>query len=642
MSSTAGNVDTHAFQAETKRLLDIVIHSLYSNKEIFLRELISNSSDALDRLRFEALTDTGVMEDGEILEIRIDLDADERTLTISDNGIGMSRDEVTSNLGTIAKSGTREALHQLEDADSSPESMAQLIGQFGVGFYSSFMVADRVTVVTRRAGEPTATRWQSTGDGEFEIGDDSRFLRGTTVTLHLKDADEDAGLADFAQLHNVEEIVKKYSDFIPYPIRTKRPKDDDVEEITLNSMRPIWTRAADEVDDDEYAEFYRHIAHDWSAPLDRLSLQAEGRIEYQALLFLPERAPFDLFWRDQQTGLQLYVRRILIQDRCEELLPSYLRFVKGVVDSADLQLNVSREMLQQDRHILQMRKWITRKVLDHLVQMKKDDGERYLRFWTEFGKVLKEGVAGDEENRKRLVPLLLFESSRDETLTDLDSYAQRMPEEQADIYYLTGENRAVVEGSPHLEGLREAGTEVLYMIDPIDEFMLQGLPEHADKKLRSAAEGSIDLPSAGEEASEGDDEDTEKPDYADLLTALKERLGDLVREVRISKRLRSSPSCLVTEEGDMSPQLERLLRQTDAAATIPQTTRILELNDRHPVVGQLQQRFADDPQDVLLDDYAQLLHSYALIAEGSEIPEPARFNQLLSDLMTRGLGATGT
>ena len=412
LRSRHGN-STHAFKAETQKLLDIVIHSLYSNKEIFLRELISNASDALDRLRFEALTTPDLQAGGEILEIRLEADATARTLTISDNGIGMSREEVIDNLGTIAKSGTREVLKGLEQAGQAAQAgdtVAQLIGQFGVGFYSAFMVADRVSVVTRRAGESQATRWESTGGESFEIADDNRFFRGTTVTLHLKPADSDAGIEDYADAAVVERIVKRHSDFIPYPIRLK--------DKTLNSMRPVWTRPESEVKEEEFTELYHHISHDWGEPLDRLALRAEGRsAEYQALLFIPSKAPFDLYYREQRTGLQLYVRRVLIMDRFEALLPGWLRFLRGVVDSSDLKLNVSRELLQHDGRIVQMRRWITRKVVDHLQSMKQKDDAKYQRFWTEFGRVLKEGVAADGENRDRIVPLLLFASSNDPAAT---------------------------------------------------------------------------------------------------------------------------------------------------------------------------------------------------------------------------------
>jgi molecular chaperone HtpG len=406
------DAETLPFQAETRQLLDIVIHSLYSNKEIFLRELISNASDALDKLKLEALQNHALLDTDPVLEIELVPDSQARTLTVSDSGIGMTRDEVIALIGTIAKSGTRELVQQLKAA-SPGEAAATLIGQFGVGFYSAFMVADRVEIVTRKAGTDTTTRWESSGDGTYTVSQASRFRRGTDIILHLKPVDLANGLADYASAQVLQSLVKKHSDFVAHPIRLKEVKDGVPQWTTLNSMKPIWTQSTSEVNDEAYAEFYRHLSHDWHDPLDRLALKAEGRLEYQALLFLPSKAPFDLYYRDQEYGLQLHVRRVLIMERCRQLLPPFLRFVKGVVDSADLPLNLSREMIQQDRHIAQMRTWLTRKVLDHLASLLADRREIYLRFWSEFGTVLKEGVAAaDTEHRDRLLKLLLFQSTR--------------------------------------------------------------------------------------------------------------------------------------------------------------------------------------------------------------------------------------
>ena len=656
-SGAASAVGTHEFRADTRQLLDIVTHSLYSNREIFLRELISNASDALDRLRFAALTTEGLLESSEILEIRLSTDSEARTLEISDNGIGMSREEVIENIGTIAKSGTREALQDAESSGSSADEIAELIGQFGVGFYSSFMVADKVTLVSRRAGEETATRWESAGDGQFEIADDHRFLRGTTITLHLKPVDEESGIEDYTQAHVLQRIVRRYSDFVSYPVRAKlersQPELDGegkptpssgppvLEETTLNSMQPIWTRPADDVSDDEYVEFYKHIAHDWNEPLDRLQLKAEGRIEYQALLYIPSKAPFDLFFRDQRVGLQLYVRRVLIHDRNEELLPPYLRFLRGVVDSADLPLNVSREMLQQDRHITQMRRWITRKVIDHLGDILSDDRDKYTKLWHEFGRVLKEGVGTSPDDVDRLAPLLLFESSNsDDELTTLAEYVERMSEGQEEIYYLTGESRALVENAPQLEGLRHRGLEILYLVDPVDEFAMQALTEFDGKKLRSASTGSGDLGSAEEsDDSSAEQKEERRKQYGDLLQLLQAKLEDSVKQVRLSSRLTTSPACLVGEEGDLSPQMERILRQTEVAFNeLGPQKRILELNPDHDIVQKLQARFDKNRDDPDIDSYAHLLLGYALLGEGSKLPEPAEFNRLLAELMAKGLG----
>ena len=650
------STETHEFQAQTRQLLDIVVHSLYSNKEIFLRELISNASDALDRLRFEALTDSGVMDGAEVLEIRLEADPEARTLTVSDNGIGMTRDEVVENLGTIAKSGTRDLMEQAAGAGSA-EGLGELIGQFGVGFYSAFMVADRVTVVTRRAGEETATRWESTGEGEYTLAADRRFLRGTSVTLHLKPVDREHGLEDFTDPAVLRRLVKRYSDFVAYPIltRERRPELDEegnpkpgtetVEEVTLNSMKPIWTRPQSSVDEEEYAQFYRHIAHDWNAPAETLSLRAEGRIEYQALLFLPEKAPLDLFLRDQTWGLQLYVRRVLIMDRCEDLLPPYLRFVRGVVDSADLPLNVSREMIQQDRHIRQMRQWLTRKVLEHLAKMKEERPDAYRDFWAQFGAVLKEGVASDAENRDRLLPLLLFATSaEDDSPTDLASYVERMGEGQDAIFYLAGERRDVLADSPHAEGLRAKGIEVLYLTDPIDEFVVDAVGEHDGHRLRSAAKGELDLAPDGEEgAAVSEDGEAAQGDVGGLLGELRRVLQDEVREVRVSTRLTTSPSCLVGGEHDLSPQMERLLRQSHGEEAVPRQKRVLELNPRHEVVRRLatlagapsESGTASSPE--VVERYARLLLDYAVLAEGSEPSDPAGFRRRFAELMAGGL-----
>src|SRR5439155_520800 len=469
------NTETFQFQAEARQVLDLMIHSLYTQKEIFLRELISNASDALDRLRFEALSRPELIGPDEKLEIWIESDAKARTLTISDNGIGMSRDEVIANIGTIAKSGTRDLLQSLRDKPS--ETLTTLIGQFGVGFYSAFMVADRVTLVTRRAGEDQATQWESAGDGTFTVAEASKFTRGTSITLHLKKFEEDAEIDDFTDKWVIERIVKRYSDFVAYPVLFKSHDAKEADKA-LNSMKPIWTRPRSEVKDEEYKEFYKHISHDWNEPMFTWSFRAEGRSEYQALLFVPSQAPFDLFYTTGKFGLHLYVRRVLIMEHCEELLPSYLRFIRGVVDSADLPLNVSRQRLQEDRHIVQIRKWLTKKVLDSLEEMQKNEADKYVEFWKQFGRVLKEGASFDFDNKDKLVPLCLFDSSADpETLTTLKDYVARMKSDQSSIYYITGPSRRGVENSPHLEAFREKGYEVLYMVDPVDVMLVQCLPE---------------------------------------------------------------------------------------------------------------------------------------------------------------------
>ncbi|HEX2223468.1 MAG TPA: molecular chaperone HtpG, partial [Thermoanaerobaculia bacterium] len=499
VDETQAQPQTLQFQAETKQLLDLMIHSLYSNKEIFLRELISNASDALDRLRFEALTRPELLEDGEELKIHISADRNARTVTISDNGIGMSRDEVVTNIGTIAKSGTRELVERIKQGGSQ-QDIAQLIGQFGVGFYSSFMAAERVELVTRRAGEQEATRWESTGDGTYTIQPDVRASRGTTIKLYLKPEDKENGIDDFSDRWVISRIVRRYSDFVGYPIVLTAEKDPEIEDLAkeketgekpvmpledkvLNSMKPLWTRSQSDIKFEEYNDFYRHISHDWTEPLKPIAYRAEGRIEYQALLFIPSQAPYDLFYVASKPGLHLYVKRVQIMEACEDLLPRYLRFIKGVVDSPDLALNVSREMLQQDRHITLIRKGLTKKLLDTFSEMKEKENDTYLKFWAEFGRAIKEGVSADYENKERLLELLLFHSSHDpEKLTTLKDYVSRMKEDQKEIFYLTGESREQVASSPHLEAFKEKGIEVLYLVDTVDELLTQSLHEYDGKR----------------------------------------------------------------------------------------------------------------------------------------------------------------
>ena len=648
----AAKVETHAFQAETRQLLDLMIHSLYTHKEIFLRELISNASDALDRLRFESLTQEGLMSSDEQLEIRLEADAENRTLTISDNGIGMSRAEVKANIGTIARSGSRELMEKLRKGKSA-EQVSELIGQFGVGFYSSFMAADRVTLLTRRAGKKSATRWESTGDGQYSLTSAKRDRRGTTIILHLKEVDKDAGIEDYADQWVLSRIVKRYSDFVTYPIILKAsreeveqdengvPKKDGktqtvVEEKTLNSMKPIWTRPSSEVEDSDYAEFYKHISHDWNEPMKTLSFRAEGRIEYQALLFVPGEAPYDLYYFAYEYGLQLYVRRVMIMDRCEDLLPRYLRFIKGVVDSSDLPLNISRQRLQEDRHITQIRKWLTKKILDSLTTMKNGGEEQYLKFWKHFGKAIKEGLSSDFDNKDKLLPLTLFESSDDpEKLTTLSEYVGRMQADQEEIFYLTGESRSAVENSPHLEAFKDKGIEVLYLVDPVDELVVQHLFDFEDKKLKSVGKGTIELGSK-EEKEQAEKETKEKEEeYKDLLELMQKHLDEHVKQVRMSNRLTASPACLVGAEHDYSPQMEKLLQAGKGGG--PKQRRILELNPKHPIMEKLHDRFDADKEDPLLPDYADLLMGYALLAEGTELVDPVRFNRLVADVMLERL-----
>src|SRR5215510_6396362 len=615
------NIETFEFQAEARQVLDLMIHSLYTNKEIFLRELISNASDALDRLRFEALSKPELIGADEKLEISIETDPKARTLTISDNGIGMSRDEVIANIGTIAKSGTRELLQTLRERKSS-DMVATLIGQFGVGFYSAFMVADRVTLLTRRAGEEKACQWESSGDGTFTIVDASKFTRGTSIVLHLKNFEEDAEVGDFTDKWVIERIVKRYSDFVAYPVIFKDKEGKEADK-TLNSMKPIWTRPRSEVQDEEYKEFYKHISHDWNEPMLTWSFRAEGRSEYQALLFVPSKAPMDLFYATGKFGLHLYVRRVLIMEHCEELLPGYLRFIRGVVDSADLPLNVSRQRLQEDLHITQIRKWLVKKVLDSLEDMQTKESDKYTELWKHFGRVLKEGPGFDFDNKDKLLALCLFESSADpEKLTTLKDYVARMKSDQSSIYYLTGPSRRAVENSPHLEAFKDKGYEVLYMVDPVDEMLVQWLPEFDGKKLKSIAKGAADL-------GEAEDLKEKEREFAKLTEALQKKLDDRVKEVRLSTRLTSSPACLVVAEHEVSPNLEKLLNQAKGEAA--KQKRIMELNPNHEIIAKMRDR----SDDAVLEDYAEVLYGYALLAEGAELQDPMKFNQAVMRLLVR-------
>jgi molecular chaperone HtpG len=639
----------YQFQAETKKLLDLMIHSLYTNKEIFLRELISNASDALDRLRFEALTDPTLLEENDKYEIRLETDKEARTLSILDTGIGMSRDEVVANIGTIAKSGTDELRKGLEAATSA-QMAADLIGRFGVGFYSSFMVADKVVLTTRKAGETTATKWESVADGTYLLSEAERDRRGTTVTLYLKQADPEIGIEDFTDQWALSRIVRKYSDFVTYPIIGKYIREETgkegglvnedestivIEDKILNSMKPIWSRPQAEVPESEYADFYRHVSNDWTPPMKTLPLKAEGTIEYQALLFIPAQAPYDLFYHGNQGGLRLYAKRVMVMENCSELLPGYLRFIKGVVDSADLPLNISRQTLQQDRHITQIRKWLAKKVLDVLSELFERNFDNYLKFWNQFGRALKEGASSDYENKERILSLLLFQSSADpEKLTTLKAYVERMKDGQDEIYYLTGELRSVVENSPHLEAFKANGYEILYLTDPVDELLVQSLWDYEGKKLKSAGKGALKLGDNQEEKEKIQAELQKKEERAtELFAAMQKAVDEHVKQVRLSSRLVASPACLVGAEMDYSPQMERLLQKGKGGG--PKQRRILELNPNHEVFVKLQERFQQNKEDGVIGEFAELLLGYALLAEGSEIPEPAKFNSVVVELMLK-------
>ncbi|MFD9832399.1 molecular chaperone HtpG [[Kitasatospora] papulosa] len=634
--------ETFEFQVEARQLLQMMIHSIYSNKDVFLRELISNSSDALDKLRLETLRDDSLQADTSDLHIAIEADQEKRTLTVRDNGIGMSHDEVVQLIGTIANSGTAKFLQELKDAKDATAS-EELIGQFGVGFYSSFMVADEVTLLTRRAGEDTGTRWQSSGEGTYTVESVGDAPQGTSVTLRLKPEDTEDKLFDYTSPWKIREIVKRYSDFITWPIRMAATGAEEGEEPgteTVNSMKALWARSKDSVTDEEYSELYKHISHDWTDPLETIRMQAEGTFEYQALLFLPAHAPQDLFMQDHKRGVQLYVKRVFIMDDCEALMPTYLRFVKGVVDAQDLSLNVSREILQQDRQIEMMRRRLVKKVLSTVKDMRSGSPEKYDTFWKEFGRVLKEGLFQDFENRDAILEISSFASTQDEEgLTTLRSYVERMKEGQEQIYYMTGESRAAMESSPHMEAFRAKGFEVLLLTDPVDEVWVQSVPEFDGKPLQSISKGEVDLDTDEEKKEVEAEREKQQQDYAGLLTWMTEQLGDTVKEVRLSSRLTVSPACIVSDTHDVTPALENMYRAM--GQEVPQIKRILELNPSHALISGLKKAYTERKDEesagTELAETAELVHGLALLSDGGELSDPSRFSRLMADRLERTL-----
>jgi molecular chaperone HtpG len=627
MTSTTAR-ETLGFQTEVKQLLRLMIHSLYSNREIFLRELISNASDACDKLRFRSLADPAVLGGAAELLIDIDFDRDAHTLTIADTGIGMTRDEVVSHLGTIAKSGTADFLSQLS---GDQQKDAQLIGQFGVGFYSAFIVADRVEVYTRAAGaaESEGVRWESDGNGEFTVESVALASRGTRVVLHLK---EDA--YDYADAWKIRSLIKRYSDHIGFPVRLPKAAGQDAETVereVVNSAQALWTRARSEIKDEEYSEFYQSVARDFTAPLAWSHNRVEGKREYTTLLYVPSHAPFDLWNRDGSRGLKLYVKRVFILDDAEQFLPLYLRFIKGVVDSSDLPLNVSRELLQTDADIEAMRSGIARRVLDLLAKLAKDEPEKYATFWKEFGQVLKEGIAEDSTNRDRIAKLLRFCSTHtdlEQQDQSLDDYLSRLKPEQTHIYYLTAETWNAARHSPHLERLRKHGVEVLLMHDRVDEWMLSYLGEYEGKTFQDVAAGDLDLGALApaEEAAPIEGADA-------LCGRLKEILADRVDAVKTTQRLAESPACLVRAAGDMSAQMRRLMEA--AGQGMPAQKPILEINPAHPLVMRLQ---ATEDAGAFRD-LAFVLADQATLAEGGQLAEPAEFVRRMNRLLLGGTAA---
>lgn len=625
--------ETLGFQAEVKQLLQLMIHSLYSNKEIFLRELVSNASDACDKLRFEAVNNDGLYGNDPELKIHVDFDAEAKTITVSDSGIGMSRDEVIKNIGTIARSGTKEFFSQLS---GDAQKDAHLIGQFGVGFYSAFIIADKVTLTTRRAGEETATRWESNGDGEFTLESVEKPTRGTSIVLHLKDGEE-----EFLNDWRLRSIIRKYSDHITLPIlmpaQAGYNEDGSIKPAegyeTVNQANALWTRSKSEISDEQYTEFYKHVAHDYDEPLAWSHAKVEGRQEYTELLYIPKRAPFDLYDRERRHGVKLYVRRVFIMEDSEKLLPQYLRFIRGVIDSSDLPLNVSREILQHSKDIEQIKQGCVKKVLGLLESLANSDEAadqaKYTTFWTEFGKVLKEGVGEDFTNKERIAALCRFASTHNdsaEQTVSLKDYLGRMKEGQDQIYFITADSYAAAKNSPHLEVFRKKGIEVLLLSDRVDEWAFSGLTEFEGKKLQSVAKGELNLDQFTDEA-EKQEQEAAATELKDILEQMKGVLGDSVKDIRVTHRLTDSPACLVVENQDMSANLERLLKS--AGQDVKGSKPILEVNPTHPLVNKLKAESTSDK----FGDWTHLIFDQALLAEGGQLEDPASFVKRLNSLM---------
>ncbi len=648
--------ETHEFQAETKQLLDLMIHSIYTNHEIFLRELISNASDAIDKLHFESLTNKALLEDDEDYEIFLIPDKASHTLTIADNGLGMTKDEVIENLGTIAKSGTKAFLEQLKKAkeDNSQVTDKEMIGQFGVGFYSAFMVAEKVTVVTRKAGDTQAVRWESTGDGSYSIEECEKSKRGTNITITLsKDFFGDSAEENFTDTYKLESLVKKYSDYVRYPIKMnfeyeELPKDDEgktiegaekikrIEVRTLNSMKPLWTKNKNEITKEEYNEFLKNQFHEWEDPMEVFHTKAEGTVEYTSLLYIPAHAPFNLYHTDYEPGVQLYSRHVFIMDKCKDLLPDYLRFVKGLVDSPDLSLNISRELLQQSRELKIIGRNLEKNILKTLERKLKNNREDYEKFWAEYGKSLKVGVynsiySGDDAVSK-LKDLLLFTSSKDGKLTTLKEYVERMPESQKKIYYASGKDLATIEHLPQMELLKEKGIEVLCLTDNVDEFTLETIHSYDDKPFHSISRGDLDLDDAESQEAKKETEDIAKKND-DLLKDIKEALSEKVADVKLSNRLKSGAVCLVADEQGPSLAMEQAF--ADAQNPMFKAKRILEINPHHELFARIQTLHEAGKDSQEFKDYCGLLYSQALLIEGILPEDPIAFANKIAELMAK-------
>src|SRR5690554_491361 len=621
--TTSTQPQSMEFQTEAKQLLNLMIHALYSHKEVFLRELISNASDALDKLRFESLTNSSILNSDTELAIHIKLDKTAKTITISDNGIGMNRQEVIENIGTIARSGSKAFLEKMT-GDQKFDS--NLIGKFGVGFYSVFMVASSVKLVSKRAGsDEPAIQWESNGEDKYTITEASKDDCGTEITIYLKDEE-----SSYVEDWQVRSIIKKYSDFIAFPIYL--PNEKGKEEV-INQTKPLWRRSSSEITKEQYEEFYQQLGG-FDKPLATMHTRAEGIMEYSSLLFIPSKAPFDLFSLDRKHGIKLYVKRVFILDNCKELLPEYLRFVRGIVDSEDLPLNVSREMLQNNPVIDKIRKTLVNKILGKLKEMAEKEPDDYKTFWNEFGPVLKEGLHTDFENKEKLQELIRFQSSMSENRDDLVSlkqYVGRMREDQKDIYYITGESRDIAEKSPHLEIFKAKSIEVLFMVDPIDEWVVHDINNYDGKQLKSVTQGDLDLGELGKE--EQDIKKKAESKFKKLSARIKNILSEQVKEVRVTTRLKDSPACLVADDNGMSSQMEKLMKSM--GQDVPESKRILEINAQHLILQNLNSRYEKDPKDPELEEWVHLIYEQALIAEGQMVPDPLAYSQRINKILTK-------
>lgn len=617
------------FQTEAKQLLHLMIHALYSHKEVFLRELVSNASDALDKLRFEALTDASLKEASGEPAIRIKLDKTGKIITLSDNGIGMTRSEMIDNIGTIARSGSKAFLDKMtgdQKADSN------LIGQFGVGFYSVFMVASSVKVISKRAGSSESpVVWESTGESNFTLEETTKESHGTDIIIYLKEED-----ATFAEDWQIRSLIKKYSDFIAFPIYMTNDKGEDE---VVNQTKPIWQRSAADITKEQYEEFYQQVLAGFDKPLATIHNKAEGVMEYSSLLFIPSKSPFDLFSMERKHGVKLYVKRVFIMDNCKELLPEYLRFARGVIDSEDLPLNVSREMLQSNPVIEKIKKTVVGKILGKLKEMAESEPEVYKEFWKEFGPVLKEGLHVDYENKEKLTELVRFQSSNGSSkddMTSLKQYVERMRTDQKEIYYISGETRDIVAKSPHLEVFKAKSIEVLYLVDPIDEWVIGSLTEYDSKKLKSVMQGDLDLGELDKEEKSAMKKSESK--FKKLSERIKNVLTDAVKDVKVTTRLKDSPACLVSESDAMGSHMEKLMKAMGQA--VPESKRILEINAEHPILVNMHNRYSADPKSAELEEWIHLLYEQALIAEGQMVPDPLAYSQRVNSLLVKASSTT--